>query len=133
MIFDDNTIDFKNELKKSNNELSNLKQKYQELEADREYIKSLLNVSHEHNYKLKKENEQLKHNNKIVSNEIVNSMVKYGFMVQPTSNLTSVVKLLKPNQTHRIDINTTNNKELDKESDTYGKNERISHRITWKL
>ena len=50
------------------------------------------------------------HNNKIVSNEIVNSMVKYGFMVQPTSNLTSVVKLLKPNQTHRIDINTTNNK-----------------------
>ena len=60
MIFDDNTIDFKNELKKSNNELSNLKQKYQELEADREYIKSLLNVSHEHNYKLKKENEQLK-------------------------------------------------------------------------
>ena len=60
MIFDDNTIDFKNELKKSNNELSNLKQKYQELEADRDYIKSLLNRSHEHNYKLKKENEQLK-------------------------------------------------------------------------
>ena len=74
MIFDDETIDFKVELKKVNNELSDLMQKYQELEADRDYIKSLLNVSHEHNCKLKKENEQLKQDKK----RLIGFLHRYG-------------------------------------------------------
>ena len=59
-MIDDNDIDLEYELKKSTNELVDLRQKYIGLQEDWDYMKSLLDKTHDKNCKLKKENEQLK-------------------------------------------------------------------------
>ena len=59
-MIDDNNIDLERELKKATEELVDLRQKYRGLQKDWDYMKSLLDKTHDKNYKLKKENEQLK-------------------------------------------------------------------------
>ena len=59
-MIDDNDIDLEYELKKATNELVDLRQKYRGLQKDWDYMKSLLDKTHNKNCKLKKENEQLK-------------------------------------------------------------------------
>ena len=57
---DDKPIDYESEHNKAINKLVKLRQKYDELEEDRDYVKSLLDVEFEKRIKLQKENEQLK-------------------------------------------------------------------------
>ncbi len=61
-MIDDNTIDYESELNKAINELVKLRQKYDELEEDRDYVKSLLDVEFKKRIKLQQENEQYKKN-----------------------------------------------------------------------
>ena len=59
-MIDDNPIDYESEHNKAINKLVKLRQKYDELEEDKDYVKSLLDVEFEKRIKLQKENEQLK-------------------------------------------------------------------------
>lgn len=59
-MIDDKFIDYESEHNKAINKLAKLRQKYNELEEDRDYVKSLLDVEFEKRIKLQKENEELK-------------------------------------------------------------------------
>ena len=50
------------------------------------------------------------YNDLIISNDIIDSLTKYGFIIETESDLTSVIKLLRPSKTYRQNINTTTNK-----------------------
>lgn len=41
------------------------------------------------------------YNDSIISNDIIDSLTKYGFIIETESNLTSVIKLLRPPKTYR--------------------------------
>lgn len=60
-MIDDNPIDYESEHNKAINKLVKLRQKYDELEEDRDYLKSLLDVEFEKRIKLQKEKEELKY------------------------------------------------------------------------
>lgn len=50
------------------------------------------------------------YNDLIISNDIIDSLTKYGFTIETEPDLTSVIKLLRPSKTYRQNINTTINK-----------------------
>ena len=62
----DEDKDYKLEWRKAMDELVNLRQEYRELKEDKDYIKSLLDVEFKKGLNLKKENEQLKADAKVV-------------------------------------------------------------------
>lgn len=63
-MIDNKSIDYKSEYNKAINKLVKLRQKYDELEENRDYVKSLLDVEFEKRIKLQKENKQLRKENK---------------------------------------------------------------------
>lgn len=102
-MIDDKPIDYESEHNKAINKLVKLRQKYDELEEDRDYVKSLLDVEFEKRIKLQKENEQLRHDATILiqsnqdyrkENEYIKTTIKTMMENERTELGRSVLKQL---------------------------------------